>query len=304
MDISISSNLEPLFVWTVIAYLIILFHLFNIEQIQLKIKGIEILFVSTALGTLFYGIFLILNATIIGFLYALIKNLSVIITTLPFTFNPFIREAHIPFSTSSEIVCLIIFLIAFLDWIVITIFSIVIKIIQFCLDSNNEIFPSIERFKFIQKFNLNTLITGIPWITFILGFYVLIVSSIIGIITNFTFIESPLKWEFNVIINLFFLVLMIIFGAFLTNWLYNEYQLWKPFLEYLIRSLSTIKSENRYENVTPHPWILKIETWIIKYRNWVFFIILFILLFIAVIGALYDVLFPHYCGIGYCVYTL
>jgi hypothetical protein len=187
---------------------------------------------------------------------------------------------------------------------VITIFSIVIKIIQFCLDSNNEIFPSIERFKFIQKFNLNTLITGIPWITFILGFYVLIVSSIIGIITNFTFIESPLKWEFNVIINLFFLVLMIIFGAFLTNWLYNEYQLWKPFLEYLIRSLSTIKSENRYENVTPHPWILKIETWIIKYRNWVFFIILFILLFIAVIGALYDVLFPHYCGIGYCVYTL
>ena len=141
---------SPLFLWSVLAYLILLYHYFGIEEIQTKIKGVELIFVSLALGTIFLVVY--------EFLWDILRNiieatnsLIKIYNVLPATFNPFQPELHEPGTTWPEFYALVIFMTVFIYYASVLTFLLIIKLIRLCLDPENVIFKKYKRFHYLKK---------------------------------------------------------------------------------------------------------------------------------------------------------
>jgi hypothetical protein len=300
VEISIPINVEPIFYWTVIAYLILLFHSFNIEQIERKMGGVETLFISGAIGAILYVIFSFLNDTIITVILSWVNYSYLAATQMPFTFNPFLRELHQPFTTSSEYFAIGLFLISILIFIVIGIFFVLFKVIRYCLDPNDNIFCQYRRFTFLREYKISKIFLGIPFNVIIIGLYILMVSLLIGFITNISTTESPLKWWLNLIMNAIMCIFMLVGLCYNSILLSYEYQIWKPFLVYLKEKIHDIQqTENRHQNIDENPIII----WAKQNEKWLIIILLVLVIILTACGFMYDTIFPHYCTATYCVGT-
>lgn len=129
---------DPLFLfWTVVIYLIFIFHSWRIKEIQEDIKGAEILFLSGALGYIFFLLSKVLILPIIQLIPQWLQMLnSAIHKFIPtFIFGLYFVFANI--------------LIYYVLFIIITLS--IISIIQYCLDPKKEIFRDYDRFNILNK---------------------------------------------------------------------------------------------------------------------------------------------------------
>jgi hypothetical protein len=152
----------------VLTYLIFLFHSLGVDEIKKKVSDVEILFISGAVGIVFYLILKQLTLRVIIPAISVLQNSHIPLTI--WYYPPSIIENALSIATQ-------LLVIAFCWLFFGIIFYFFCKIIQFCLDPDNKIFPNLERFKFIKNNNLRTIaLFNIPIIFILLSSFVFILG--------------------------------------------------------------------------------------------------------------------------------
>jgi hypothetical protein len=104
--------------------------------------------------------------------------------------------------------------------------------------------------------------------------------------------------------NLIIILFSLVGIGFFCYLFMEEYQLWEPLLKDASFYLnSKMQRESRYKDIEKNSWMLKGEALFSRYEKMIFLILIIVLIIFASLGLLYDTLFPHSCGIGYCVFT-
>ncbi|WP_321431130.1 hypothetical protein [uncultured Methanolobus sp.] len=228
---------SPLFLWSVLAYLILLYHYFGIEEIQNKIKGVELVFVSLALGTIFLIVY--------KFVWAILKNiieatnsLIEIYNVLPVTFNPFQPELHEPGSTWPELYALVIFMSVAIYYASVLTFLVIIKLIRFCFDPENVIFPKYKRFYSLKKYNIFEIFyLVLPRIAVVFGLVFLVGTMLLGLFTNLSFSLNIISFV-KIIAAFSSTALILIYGVLILNIIYFDRLMFVPIGKLLKRKIS------------------------------------------------------------------
>lgn len=217
-----------LFFWTVLAYFIILYHTFDIKEIQNKLKGVELLFISIALGTIFSLIYDFLYP-IFYRIYNWIESLKGASVSLPLTNNPFQPELLSVdryllgyFTIGLGMILFVYLMLTYSSFLI-------IKTIQFCFDPNKDIFTKYKRFKVFSDNNITKiLLFGFPRLLAGIILFILMIDLIIGFVVNTPNLPFNLFGLINVIFALLYSILIIVIGGLLVTVLYDDILLIKP----------------------------------------------------------------------------
>jgi hypothetical protein len=146
-------------------------------------NGIEVLFISGAVGIVLYGVLAFFGSIVIGSINWISGNVSTI-QNLPIA--PSISWNYPPFELTSPFVVISeIFVIAMCWFYISTIIYVFIKVIQYCLDPKKEIFQKLERFEIIKRYQLKEIFhLGIPLILIYLAVLLFLISYGIGFFQN------------------------------------------------------------------------------------------------------------------------
>lgn len=262
---------SPLFLWSILAYLILLYHSFGIEEVQMKIRSVELLFVSLALGTVFLFVF--------NFLWTLVKvvieganSLIEVYNVLPVTFNPFQPELHEPGTTWPEYYALVIIIFIFVYLVGVWTFAIIIRLTQFCLDSEKNIFCKYKRFNDLKKYNIvDILLNGIPSIFVFISISLLAVTLILGFWTNLSFLPNII-FLLELLLAITATLIVVIMELFLATILYYNVLLVKPLAELFISKVKKARKNNMNHNVPINQ--SKVMRLITRYQNELFVLLL------------------------------
>jgi predicted KAP-like P-loop ATPase len=215
-EIPIENIFNPvLLFWISFFYLVILFHSFGIGKIWDRINGVELLFLSAVIGYIYY------NASI-SLIFPLIDFIKKLIGLIPTQIPSFISILNLQINYT-EIASFFVFLfvsilIATISYFIV-IFSMyaVIKILEFCLDPQNDIFPYYQRFIFLQKNQIpKTVVFRIPYFLFVIGIICIGLGALVNSVQNIV-ISSDI-W---VLINTF-LQIIIFFACIFIIYLYLQ----------------------------------------------------------------------------------
>ena len=156
------------FYTVVLTYFIFLFHSFDVKDVKEKVSGVEILFISGAVGIVFYLFLKQITIEIIIPTISLLQNIQIPLTI--WYDSPTMIEYAINIAIQLIIAAIYWFIFAI-------IFNFFCKIIQFCFDPENKIYPNLNRFKFIQENNLrNIALFKVPIILICLSFIAIILG--------------------------------------------------------------------------------------------------------------------------------
>lgn len=292
MSNNVIFNIDTsLFYWTVIAYFLLLYHSFDIKEVQNKIRGVELLFVSVALGTLLSVISEYLFSPSLNLIYNWFIDWK-IAKGLSFTFNPFQRYLHEPLTTQMEYFAFGVFFAFFLYVAFVYLTTIIIKLIQKILDPHNEIYPKYRRFSIFTENKVpEIVIWGFPRLLSSIGVLILVIGLIVGYISNIMEIDSGFKGIFQIILALAFSGLMIfILGVFL-HITYYDYRLISPIIHKIILKIKEIRNNN-LKKQREHINTKKIDMFFTKYMNInVYLIILFLISFSITEYLVYQISF-------------
>ena len=262
---------SPLFLWSILAYLILLYHSFGIEEVQMKIRSVELLFVSLALGTVFLFVF--------NFLWTFVKvvieganSLIEVYNILPVTFNPFQPELHEPGTTWPEYYALVIIIFIFVYLVSVWTFAIIIRLTQFCLDSEKNIFCKYKRFNDLKKYNIvDILLNGIPSIFIFISISLLAVTLILGFWTNLSFLPN-IVFLLELLLAITATLIVVIMELFLATILYYNVLLVKPLAELFISKVKKARKNNMKHNVPINQ--SEVMRLITRYQNELFVLLL------------------------------
>jgi hypothetical protein len=142
-------------------------------------NGIEVLFISGAVGIILYCVLAFFGSILIGSVNWIFENIPTI-QNLPIA--PSISWTYPSFELTSPFVVITEMLLIAICWgYISTVIYWFIKIIHYCLDPTNEIFAKLERFKIIQQYQINEIFHfGIPLIFFYLAILIYLISYGIG----------------------------------------------------------------------------------------------------------------------------
>jgi hypothetical protein len=283
MDFIELPNNYYFFFSVVLTYFIFLFHSLDVKDIKKKVSGIEILFISGAIGVVFY--FILKQLTLGIFLPALsvLQNAQIPLTMGYYPPSIIDNAFNIALQFVSIAFCWFFFAI---------IFYFFCKIIQFCLDPSNIIFPELERFKFIKNNNIrNIALFNIPIVFILLSCLVMILGydynflqMIQGFIDGFQYL---LLYDFfYAIYGTIGLLLSIAILFLIIRLLIKELNFLKYFFNFFIYLFTLIdtffvnsmRAFFTYQTGIIHSNLRQdyIEKWIFK--NWKFTIILLVIL--------------------------
>jgi len=168
MDFTDLPNDYYFFYMVVLTYLIFLFHSLGVDEVKKKVSDVEVLFISGAVGIVFYLILKQLTLEVIIPAISVLQN-----TQIPLSiwyYPPSIIENA--FNITTQLLA-----IAFCWFFFGIIFYFFCKIIQFCFDPDNKIFSNLDRFKFIKDNNIRTIaLFNIPIIFILLSGFVMVLG--------------------------------------------------------------------------------------------------------------------------------
>jgi|GEM_PF-5229169 hypothetical protein len=247
----IPIELEPLLIWTFLAYLILLFFSFGIEEIQKNFR-VEILFISGVIGTVFYFVFEYLIKPTISALFELWPIINETILRQYYATNPILLAVPQSFTASNfvfagAVVILGTYYIALIAFLLIT------KTIKYCLDPKNEIFNKLTRFKLLDELNIEKIVIfGLPALIIIFWAIFFIISlgiqSCIVLFNQFNnYFKNPIFYHyfwidaaFSLIIVLIGFILGICALFVLIQILYRIKKLFDPLKDFLLLKLQKI----------------------------------------------------------------
>jgi len=295
-----SSEISPFFFWIVISYLIFLFFSFNIEEIKLKVNGVELLFISVASGIIFYFIYEILEPFVIEPLILWYNDLNNAVKILPFGPNPIIPGLNPPLTTSSDYFAIGLVLFTVIYFIFIFLFFIYIKIIKYCLDPSNQIFQKYERFSLLIQYNVIRICSlGIPLIIFFIGSIILFSGLIYGYFSYmFFFGYTSIRGLLVILSSILWILLALISIIIFIVIIYSELCLFKPIFEKVCQYLhiSSVNLLNFFEisKINQN----RVSLFIKIHLKWFFYIITLLMIIIVITNYLY----PIHCTESYCIY--
>lgn len=225
------GDIDPMFFfWTFISYLIILFHSWKIEKISKDIRGIEVLFLSGALGYFYLLLTKYLISPLIKFMllwqqyiYFAFQNLPlfVIHSASKPEIQSFIEYLFFGISYST---------LLYTAFMIITV--IILKSIRYFLDPNGDIFRDVNRFNIYDKYKIGTLlILGIPSILISIAIIILsggVIFYSFSIIKNASFSLWPIIDTSQWLGASIGAVIMIYFSIILIYVYYKD--LWEPII--------------------------------------------------------------------------
>jgi len=184
-DLPIDSLFNPvLLFWISFFYLVILFHSYGIAKIWNRINGVELLFLSAVVGYIFY-------IATIYLIFPLIGLINGLIGLFPKTIIASLSLFQINYTDLGQLfVYLFVTILVplFSYFIIISSIYLVIKLIQYCLDPNNVIFPNYRRFVVLKKIKLsNTIVLDIPYFFFLISVICLLLGGLINTTQNILF---------------------------------------------------------------------------------------------------------------------
>lgn len=257
---------SSLFYWVVIAYFILLYHSFDIEKIQVKMRGVEVLFISVALGISLSFIFNLLNPLFdfISYWYTELK----FVRSIPFTFNAFQRHSHEPLTTQMEYYAFFVFIILFAYMFTVLSIAIIIKIIQKLLDPKNDIYPGIKRFSIFNDNKIpEFVIWGIPRLISTIGFLILFLGLTVGYALNISEITLSVEGFFQILLALTFTIFEIGVVIMLLNVVYYDFKLISPlftkFYYQIRKNIHDRNLKNKQEDIRKS----KLNTFFFKYPH-------------------------------------
>ena len=279
-------------------YLFLLFYSFDIDELKLKIEGVEKLFIAGAIGTCFYLIYSILYNSIINTLILYISESYLAAISLPFSFNVFIPESHTAGSTFPEYLVIPLMLILCIYLIFVCLFYALAKLLWVCLDSNNKIFKKYRRFQTLKNYNfLRIVFFCIPYTFVSLVLIFLFVDFGYGF---FQYLPT-LHWIGRDVVNFLvaftmLLIILVLLYVFIWNLLLDcSNQILPLIVDFEVkisRFLEYIDKEK-----------IQIQTNLVrsfKKFEWYLIILIIIFIFFLFIQKIY---FPVFCHPGFCTWS-
>ena len=225
---------DSLLFWTVIFYLAFLFHSWKIKELKEDIKSIEILFLSGALG------------------YVFLKLSDYFIPIIDITKWLDYLKSLDPFGPSfmfNIYFAIILILIYYLLFILFT--YIILRIIQFCVDPNQQILPKYHRFKILKKYKIKGLFgEGIPLILISLGAISYAIGGIMVFIPSIKFISLdfwPIIYLLAPIFSVIFLSIVLFAWCKMLYFIFKKYFL--QFIQIILDKVNKFRpSHSQLEN--------------------------------------------------------
>lgn len=151
-------------------------------------------------------------------------------------------------------------------------FAIIIRLTQFCLDSEKNIFCKYKRFNDLKKYNIvDILLNGIPSIFIFISISLLAVTLILGFWTNLSFLPN-IVFLLELLLAITATLIVVIMELFLATILYYNVLLVKPLAELFISKVKKARKNNMKHNVPINQ--SKVMRLITRYQNELFVLLL------------------------------
>jgi Cdc6-like AAA superfamily ATPase len=169
---------------------------------------VELLFLSAVVGYIYYIASVNVIFPLLELINTLINHLPAVISSTISFLNLQINYTQIAQFFVFLFITLLVFTLSY--FIIILSVGVVVKIIQYCLDPNDDIFPNYKRFNVLKRINFSeTLLFSIPFLLGLISYFCFFLGGLINSIQNIVF--SYDVWTIiNTLIQAFILCFVVI----------------------------------------------------------------------------------------------
>jgi len=286
----------------VLTYFIFLFHSFDIKDIKEKVSGVEILFISGAVGIVFYLFLKQITTEVIIPTISLLQKIQIPLTI--WYYPPSIIEYALNIAIQLIIAAICWFTFAI-------IFYFTCKSIQFCFDPEKKIFPPLNRFKFIEENNIRNIalfrvpiiLIYVSCIVIIFGYDYDFLQKMQGFIVSFQYrllsdFYYALYGFIGILISfafLFLIVRLLLRELGFLQHLFGFLTIWKKEIEISLEN--SISNFQKYQDKVIHSNLKRdwIERWIFKHWKWVIAVLGILIIIFLILVYIEPIYFGMKC---------